>query len=150
MYHQEECIQERVSFLDINQYLSINHLSRDKLHLNQRGKQTLAHNILKLLVPNVWRSYHDKVMKQSAIRKQPQVQAKWHKSRNSVHTSDPVINSELKIVHLNVRSVTNKRNALINFIDSNDPDVLVLTEHWLSEEEIENLTIPNHQLCILL
>ena len=39
----------------------------------------------------------------------------------------------LKIIHLNVRSYSNNRNALEHLILSNNYDILIFTETWLTK-----------------
>ena len=52
---------------------------------------------------------------------------------------------KLKLVYLNARSLTNKLNDLIILINDNDPDIVLITETWCSEN-ITNamLNIPGY------
>lgn len=44
---------------------------------------------------------------------------------------------------MNARSVRNKRNSVIKLICDNDPNCVIITEHWLSQEEADLFNIDN-------
>lgn len=50
----------------------------------------------------------------------------------------------MKIIHINARSLRNKRNELLFILEKEDPDVIIITEHWLNEIESLNFEIDNY------
>lgn len=49
--------------------------------------------------------------------------------------------ASLKLLHANVRSLRNKTGQVEAFLVDKDIDIIGLTEHWLSEEEISDITL---------
>lgn len=52
--------------------------------------------------------------------------------------------SALKILHCNISSVRKKRNELRALLQTHDPDIIIISEHWLSDHELCNFTIPGY------
>jgi len=51
--------------------------------------------------------------------------------------------SEIRILHLNVQSIS-KINQLKKLLEIEQPDIIVLTEHWLKKDEIDLYCLPNY------
>lgn len=49
-------------------------------------------------------------------------------------------------MHLNVQSLRKKRNHIIRLLEKESPTVLVLTEHWLEDFQLENFVIKDYTL----
>ena len=60
--------------------------------------------------------------------------------------SHKVIENHMKIIHLNVQSLFNKTNEIELLTNEHIPDILCLTETWLTHENVEKATIPNYTL----
>ena len=61
---------------------------------------------------------------------------------------DSAINSEkLKILHVNVQSLRNKKDILEAFVADKDLHVVCITEHWLTTEEVNILYIPGYNVA---
>lgn len=73
---------------------------------------------------------------------------KWGYCPNGVEP-DPInrVNrngSNISVLHLNAQSIRSKKSEFINLLDKYHPTIAVLTEHWLSKEEIGNFVVPNY------
>ena len=52
--------------------------------------------------------------------------------------------TELTVCYTNARSLLNKRTELGNMIDSGNPDVIIITETWLTSDVTDNeVDLPN-------
>lgn len=49
-------------------------------------------------------------------------------------------------MHLNIQSLRKKRNQIIRLLEKESPTVLVLTEHWLEDFQLENFVIKDYIL----
>lgn len=55
--------------------------------------------------------------------------------------------NSLKLLHLNVQSLSKKRNLLVKYLEKFKPYVLVLSEHWLLDSEITVFNLPGYLLA---
>ena len=56
-------------------------------------------------------------------------------------------NEKLLFLHLNIRSIRNKFDALVNYLNSLDHNfsIIALTEIWLNDNDIDNFEIPSYK-----
>lgn len=64
-----------------------------------------------------------------------------HKTCNKLRTTTE---KKLKIFHQNVDRLSNKQDIVNDFLHANDPDVIILTEHGLSEPKLLNTIITGY------
>ena len=57
---------------------------------------------------------------------------------DAVTTINPTMKPEVKLGVMNSRSVANKLDYVLDHIIDNNPDIVALTETWLSNEEVNN------------
>ena len=57
------------------------------------------------------------------------------------------MNKKLSILHLNLRSVSNKFDALKNYLNSLNRKftIIALTETWLNDNDYDNFKIPGYK-----
>ena len=49
---------------------------------------------------------------------------------------------------MNTRSIVNKMDLFQNYVYSNSPDIIAVTETWLSEKIFDNEILPNNYTII--
>lgn len=52
----------------------------------------------------------------------------------------------VKVFHLNIQCLSNKSDELAGWLSQEDFDVLALSEHWLTNEQIKTVSLPNFVL----
>ena len=126
------CSQTNIECIE-NNNVKEEHLGKKKFHLNKRGNNIFANNLLKFLRSNFWDAEFLNCF----------VESKEHKSeRHDISSDDPSFSS-LKSVrrknlrrvifaHLNLNSLRNKFDALVDQIKRN-VDILVISETKLDE-----------------
>jgi hypothetical protein len=122
-------VLSNVKFLEVNEFLPKEHYSNDGLHLNIEGKRLMT----KKLVDAVWESTDE--------------EATWTGFLTSetkpieIHQEAKRVYQKLRISSLNIRSLKRKRNHLAQEIElHNNPDVIILIEHWLNVDEVPLLS----------
>ena len=78
--------------------------------------------------------------KQNNTKKISSKISKNHKSNKAL--------KDFKIHHLNCRSASGKQEEIFQYIEENDPDILVLSETWWDESVLKSVFEPNNYSLI--
>ena len=126
------CSQTNIEYIE-NNNIEEENLGEKKLHLNKRGNTIFANNLLKFLRPNFW----DVEFLNCFVESQ-EYKSDWL----DISSDDPSFSSlnsvwwknlrRIMFAHLNINSLRNKFDALVDQIKGN-VDILLISETKLYE-----------------